>query len=515
MISLQALSITALEKIIIPVGSFSDRNRLATLFETMPGFDAMRTFESFDAEKGSVWRVLHETGELILVGLGKQPDQRTLYKTLRTFSQKQQSMLDAETGLFVDACLLGQPDADASQGTPLSRRQPPSLKTLPAFTETCVCGLIAGTYRLDQRLDGSKVHPLQTLTVLYNDEDELADTEAPSLREAAERGVILADAQKTAMHLINLPSNYKNPLQFTEMMVEIAGKAAIDVEVYDEVRLREEGFHLLLGVNRGSEHPARFVVLRYDGTVDGDGPHIGLVGKGVTFDSGGLSIKPSDSMVWMKCDMGGAATVLAATEAAARLKLPVRITTAIPLTDNLVDALSIKPGDILNSYSGKTVEVVDTDAEGRLILADALGWMVRNTDVDHILDLATLTGAAIRALGPQASALFCNNSRLEEALLHSGECTGERLWPMPLWDDYASELHSDVADVRNLNGKPVAGAIAAAKFLEVFTSNHPSWAHLDVAGTVFGDTEFGKMKSATGYGVMLLVHAMQMLSEKS
>ncbi|MCC5926475.1 MAG: leucyl aminopeptidase family protein [Bacteroidetes bacterium] len=510
MIAIQALSITALEKIIIPVGAFTDRNRLAEIFESMSGFDSMRTFESFDADKGSVWKVLHDTGELILVGLGSHPDVRSVYKSLRTFSHKQQSMLASETGLFLDECLLGNGDVGAEK-TSVGKAKTSVMRSMDAFTESCVSGLVAGTYRLDQRREGAKVHPMQSVTIVYNDTD---DYDTQTLLSSAERGVIIADAQKTAMHLINIPSNWKNPVQFSEMIGEIAAKAAIEMELFDEVRLQQEGFHLLLGVNRGSEFPARFVVLRYDGMQGRDGVHVGLVGKGITHDTGGLSIKPSESMVWMKCDMGGAATVLAATEAAARLQLPLKLTTVIPLSDNLVDALSVKPGDILNSYNGKTVEIADTDAEGRLILADALSWMVRNTDVDHILDLATLTGAAVRALGPQAAALFCNNAQLEEVLMESGNTSGERVWPLPLWDDYDSELHSDVADLRNLNGKPTAGAIAAAKFLEVFTEDHPSWAHIDVAGTVFGDSEFGKMKSATGYGVLLLVTAMRKLTSK-
>lgn len=513
MTATQALSITALEKIIIPIGSWTDRNRLAEIFDTMNGFDSMRTFESFNPEKGTWWRVLHDAGELLLVGLGEQYDVRSVYKTLRTFSQKQRSLLSSETGIFIDDCLLGTTSGNQQQ-VALAKQKTAPIASLSHFTETCISGLVAGTYRLDQRTSGKDVHPMQSVTVIFNDTDEGPGLDPATLLQAAERGVIIADAQKMAMHLINIPSNWKNPVQFADMITEIAGKAEIHAEIFDEKRLKDEGFDLLLGVNRGSEHPARFAVLRYDGTTNGQGVHIGLVGKGVTFDSGGLSIKPSDSMIWMKCDMGGAATVLAATEAAARLQLPLRLTTVIPLTDNLVDSLSIKPGDILDSYSGKTVEVVDTDAEGRLILADALSWMVRNTDVHHIIDLATLTGAAVRALGPQAAALFSNDALLEEVLMQSGNDTGERVWPLPLWDDYDSELHSDVADVRNLNGKPTAGAIAAAKFLEVFTENHPSWAHIDVAGTVFGDSEFGKMKSATGYGVLLLVTAMRKLASE-
>jgi len=510
MLTIQSLSITALEKIIVPVGTYTDRNRLASLFESLPGFDAMRTFETFQAEKGSYWRVLHDAGELLLVGLGDYPDARSVYGALRSFTQTHRKLLDQETGLFLDNGLIPHSSNTVPDRTPAGKRKPVPLNGLIPFTEICVSGVLAGTYQLDQRETAGNPHPLKNLTLVYADSPTDSTALTPDkLLEAARHGEMLADAQKTAMHLINIPSNRKNPVQFAEIIVEMTAELPIDCEIYDEVRLQREGFELLLGVNRGSEHPARFAVLRYNGTSDGDCPHLGLVGKGVTYDTGGLSLKPTAAMVWMKCDMAGAATVLAATLAAARLGLPIQLTTVIPLTDNLVDSRSVKPGDILNSYSGKTVEIADTDAEGRLILADALSWMVRNADPDCIIDLATLTGAAVRALGSQAAALFCNDRELEHLITTSADETGERVWSLPLWDDYNGELHSDVADVRNLSGKPTAGAIAAAKFLEVFTENHPSWAHLDVAGTVFGDTEFGKMKNATGYGVLLLVNVMK------
>src|SRR5690606_21704615 len=286
-----------------------------------------------------------------------------------------------------------------------------------------------------------------------------------------------------AMYLVNIPSNWKNPLQFAGFAAGMAARNGLHCEIFDEERLRDEGFDALLAVNRGSEYPARFLVLQYDGTTGSDDelPLIALVGKAGTYDTGGLSMNPSASMVHMKCDMAGAATVLAVTEAAARLKLRIRLVTAIPLTDNLVDARSVKPGDIIGSYAGKTIEVIDTDAEGRLILADAIGWVVKNASPDYMIDLATLTGSAVRTFGPHASAMFTNNKNLSTLLSETGEKTGERVWPLPLWDVYKDDIRSDVADVRNFSGKPVAGSISAAKFLEYFTEEHPAWVHLDVA----------------------------------
>lgn len=195
-------------------------------------------------------------------------------------------------------------------------------------------------------------------------------------------------------------------------------------------------------------------------------------------------------MHFMKSDMGGAAAVLGAVEVAAKLNIPLRVIGLIPSTDNSVDGLAVKPNEVISSYSGKTIEIIDTDAEGRLILADGLSYAVCNFQPDVLIDLATLTGSTIRTLGYSAGGLFCNNDRLADALLRIGDSIGERLWRFPMWDDYKDGIKSDIADVKNFSGKPTAGAIYAAKFLEVF-DGHPSWAHLDIAGVAVTDSEFG------------------------
>jgi leucyl aminopeptidase len=235
---------------------------------------------------------------------------------------------------------------------------------------------------------------------------------------------------------------------------------------------------------------------------------IGLVGKGVTFDTGGLSIKPSTNMHYMKSDMGGAAAVLGTLEMAAKLELPLHVVGVIPTTENSVDSLSTKPGDVIGSYLGKTIEVIDTDAEGRLILADGLTYAVKHYQPDVLIDLATLTGSCIRTLGTYAGGLFSNNDELVGKLNDSADRTGERLWRLPLWDDYKKELKSDVADLKNFSGSPSAGAITAAKFLEEFIEKHPAWAHLDIAGVAVSDSEFASQKSATGFGIRLLIDYM-------
>ncbi|MFN3380336.1 MAG: leucyl aminopeptidase family protein, partial [Runella zeae] len=275
------------------------------------------------------------------------------------------------------------------------------------------------------------------------------------------------------------------------------------VKVYDEIECAEMGLQALLGVSAGSKNPPRFIVLEYKHPEATQ--KIGLVGKGVTFDTGGVSLKQSTNMHYMKSDMGGAAAVLGTIELAAKLQLPVHVIGVIPSTENSIDGLALKPGDVIGSFSGKTIEVIDTDAEGRLILADGLSYIIKNFQPDVLIDLATLTGSCVATLGYHAAGMFTNNEKLAASLYHSGQQTGEKLWRLPLWDDYKDELKSDVADVKNFHGKPFAGAIVAAKFLEVFVDKHPSWAHLDIAGTAFGDSEFGTMKSSTAYGVRLLI----------
>ena len=214
----------------------------------------------------------------------------------------------------------------------------------------------------------------------------------------------------------------------------------------------------------------------------------------------------------MKSDMGGAAAVLGAVELIAKRKLPIRVIGFIPATDNSVDALAIKPGDVIGSYSGQTIEVLNTDAEGRLVLADGLAYAIKHYNPDVIIDLATLTGSVIRALGTYCAGLFTKNDDLAAALIASGLNTGERLWRLPMWDEYADEMKSEIADIKNLSDKPTAGAITAAKFLEHFTSNHAKWAHIDIAGTAFKANGVSRSHTATAFGVRLLYNFVDEMS---
>ena len=329
-------------------------------------------------------------------------------------------------------------------------------------------------------------------------------TEAKSAKSDIQETQVITQYQKEVMDLVNAPYNKVSTINMVEWVKSQSKKSNLKVSVFNKAKMLKTGLHAVLAVNRGSESEPAFIIAEYNGNKKKDAGTIGLVGKGVTFDTGGLSIKPSTNMHYMKSDMGGAATVLGAIAAIAALKWPINVVAITPITDNCVDANSIKPGDVIDSYSGKTIEIIDTDAEGRLILADALSYMSKNYEVDHIIDLATLTGSCVRTFGTVCAGLFSNDDELADTLSNLGLETGEKVWSLPIWDEYDDEMKSDVADIKNLSTKPMAGAITAAKFLQSFIGDHPSWAHLDIAGVAFGDTKFGKSKAATGWGVNLL-----------
>jgi leucyl aminopeptidase len=269
-------------------------------------------------------------------------------------------------------------------------------------------------------------------------------------------------------------------------------KYGFDVEVLGLDASKIEGLGAFLAVGKGSENEPQFVIMKYSPKLEkADLKHVGLVGKGITFDTGGLNIKTA-GMVHMKCDMAGGAAVFGAMQLIADLQLPIKVTAIVPCAENSVDSKSFLPSDVIQSYSGASIEIIDTDAEGRLVLADGLSYLIKNYKPEYIVDIATLTGSSVGTLGYEAGALFTNNESISTKLQEAGDSIGERLWQLPLWDVYKQDIESDIADVKNYSGKPVAGAISAAKFLEYFTEEHPAWAHLDVAGVAFGDDEFAK-----------------------
>jgi leucyl aminopeptidase len=311
--------------------------------------------------------------------------------------------------------------------------------------------------------------------------------------------------------LVDAPANYKTPEFLGEWAIKSAKKYHYKCTVLHQDELKKQGFDAVIAVGQGSANPPVVIVTEYitkpKAKID-----IGLVGKGITFDTGGISIKPSTNLHYMKSDMGGAAAVLGVVELVAKLKLNVNLVGIVASAENAVDKDSYRPGDVINSYSGKTIEIIDTDAEGRLVLADGLSYIIKQFQPEKIIDLATLTGSVVRTLGFAAAGMFTNNIEMAQAMSSIGNKTNERVWQLPLFEDYEADLHSDIADLRNFSGKPIAGASAAAKFLEAFTESHKNWMHLDIAGVSFGDSPYSKMKSASGFGVQLITNYIKSLN---
>jgi leucyl aminopeptidase len=322
--------------------------------------------------------------------------------------------------------------------------------------------------------------------------------DADTANRAISDGSAIAGGVELARTLGNLPGNICTPSYLADQARKL-GKAhkKLKVSVLGEAAMEKLGMGSLLSVSRGSREPARLISLEYSGGRKGDRP-VALVGKGVTFDSGGISIKPSPAMDEMKFDMCGAASVLGTLQACAEMDLPINVVGVIPTTENLPDGNASKPGDIVTSMSGQTIEVLNTDAEGRLILCDALTWCGKFKP-DVVVDIATLTGACVIALGAHAAGLLSNDDELAEALAAAGNYAADRAWRLPLWDDYQPQLDSNFADMANIGGRE-AGTITAACFLSRFTEDY-RWAHLDIAGVAWKQ---GKEKGATGRPVSLL-----------
>jgi leucyl aminopeptidase len=327
-----------------------------------------------------------------------------------------------------------------------------------------------------------------------------------TIQSASQHGLAIANGMKLAKDLANLPGNICTPTYLAKTARDLAkGKQKLSVSIVEEKEMGELGMGALLSVSRGSCQPAKLIVMHYKGGERNSKP-IALVGKGLTFDAGGISIKPSAAMDEMKYDMCGGASVFGAIAACAELQLPINVVGVVPASENLPDGDANKPGDIVTSMSGQTIEVLNTDAEGRLILCDALTYTER-FDPAAVIDIATLTGACVVALGHHATGLMANDDKLAQELLNAGDASHDRAWQLPLWDDYQKPLDSNFADMANI-GDRSAGAITAGSFLSRFTKQY-KWAHLDIAGTAW---KSGADKGATGRPVPML---MQFLLKRS
>lgn len=416
--------------------------------------------------------------KIICLGLGKNPNSADIIKAFRMLFLKQKSKLPSEVTI--------------------------ETNSLPAaWIEYTVIGSMLGGYDLDlyktEKKTTSPIFEQEGIIYIISSEE--------NAQNLADRGKAISKTQMQIFDLMNAPANKKTPVSIAKWAIDSGQKFGYSVTVLEKQQLKSQKLDALLAVGQGSEHPPVLIVMEYRSP--NATKTVGLVGKGVTFDTGGISIKSSTNMHLMKSDMGGAAAVFGAMELAAKLQLPINLIGIVPACENAVDGKSFKPSDVISSYSGKSIEIIDTDAEGRLILADGLNYMVKNFQPDTMIDLATLTGSCVATLGYHAAGMFTNNDELAQQLSQAADQTGERLWRLPLWDVYKEDITSDIADVRNYSGKPMAGAISATKFLEVFTENHQNWAHLDIAGTAYGDTEFAPQRAGTAFGVRLLLEFLE------
>ncbi|UEQ77606.1 leucyl aminopeptidase family protein [Chryseobacterium arthrosphaerae] len=431
----------------------------------------------FTGKKHEIFVNAHEEGITYFIGLGKSALQNfEIQQVAVKFSQTQKEKLQAVPTLLL---------ADF-----MNEKQ----------FEEFVKGLLIGTYH----------YPFEKNHAFWNTKFELhfENLSQKKLDHIIQKAEALSSGQIACQEWLNKPANLKKPDIFNLYLKNLAKKYELKYTVFNRKKCEELGLGAYLAVNQGSAYDAAFTILEYKTTVK-NAKTYGLVGKCVLFDTGGISIKNSANLHYMKSDMGGATAVLGTLIYAAEMKLPVNIVAILPITDNAVSEKALLPSDVITAYNGKTIEVLDTDAEGRLILADGLSYLSRNYKTDYLIDLATLTGSSVRMFGDTCGAMFSNNDELKNILIKTGDHTNQRLWNLPLWDIWKEDIRSDVADMKNISMKPIGDCIIAAKFLEQFIENHPKWAHLDIAGVAFGNVGYAKEKAATGYGVQLLVDLIE------
>ena len=437
--------------------------------------------------------IIHSLGKLpaarvVVAGLGKQPE----------LSQ------DRVRGVVAETCRLLQQKgvntiATVPQGAGVAGI------TLEGAAQAVTEGALLGVYSFRRHITKEAEHgEINQLTIVDTSEANLSIIE-----QGCYKGRVLAEATNLARDMVNEPANYMTPSRMAEMAVRLAETYGLEVSVLEREQMQELGMGALLGVTQGSRQPPKFIVLRYRGGNSTE-TDVALIGKGITFDSGGISIKPSEGLADMKGDMAGGAAVMAAISAIAQLKPKINAMAIIPAAENLPSENALKPGDILTAMNGKTIEIISTDAEGRLILADALGY-AKKLGAKLMVDVATLTGACRVALGDVCSGAFGNNQELIDKVIAAGAEAGELIWQMPMYERYKEQNKSDVADIKNVGGK-YGGAITAAQFLAEFVGDTP-WVHLDIAGTSLSEKERTYLvKGATGVSVRTLVNLVLSLA---
>ena len=438
--------------------------------------------------------VVHSLGKLpaarvVVVGLGK----------------KEELSQDKVRGVVAEACRrLQQKNIDDIATIAMGAGM--AGISLESATQAVTEGALLGVYSFRKHITKEPEYSeIKQLLIVGRNQAELS-----LLVRGSNKGKILAEATNLARDMVNESANYMTPNRMAEMAAELAKTHRLEVSVLEQEQMQKLGMGGLLGVAQGSQQPPKFIILRYRGG-DSAEADVALLGKGITFDSGGLSIKPSEGMAEMKGDMAGGAAVMAAISAVAQLQPKINVLAIVPATENLPSGKALKPGDILTAMNGKTIEIISTDAEGRLILADALSY-AKKLGVKFIVDVATLTGACRVALGDVYSGAFGNNQELMDKVIAAGAEAGELIWQMPMHEQYKEQTKSDVADIKNVGGK-WGGAITAAHFLAEFVGDTP-WVHLDIAGTSLNEKEQGYLvKGATGVPVRTLVNLVLSLAK--
>jgi leucyl aminopeptidase len=432
----------------------------------------------FEGKPGEALAVPSGRGTWIALGVG-EPDKVT-----------------AETLRRAAAAFVRTAWRDATGATTLLAAAPAGLD-LGLAAQAIAEGASLAAYKFSRYKESPKLSKLQSLAVVGAGEPA---------QHGLDRGARVAAAVALARDIVNEPAKAMTPRKLADMAAEVAEAEGLTLTVLDETAIVAEGLGGLAGVALGSDEPARLIQLVYDPPAGAEAS-IALVGKGITFDSGGLSIKTAEGMETMKTDKSGAAAVLAAKSVIAALAPPVRVLAIIPATENMPGGSALKPGDVLTARNGKTIEVLNTDAEGRLVLADGLSLAVE-AEVDAIIDVATLTGACVIALGRKFAGLMGNHAGWIDQVGQAAARAGEDVWPLPLPEDYRKQIDSDVADIKNIGGGRYGGALTAGLFLREFVGDIP-WAHLDIAGPARSDEDEGYLqKGGTGFGVRTLVEAV-------
>ena len=467
------------ETLIIPVCEDEDIHDNKIISSLIIRAKKLKEFKGESGEEVTFYSPFSvKVSRIIFIGLGKL--EKINAESLRAFAGKGVKKC---INMNLSEVLIGCPSAKKIK------------MEMPLPLEAIIEGAYLGNHLFDKYKDEKKHSSLKKISFLIKPDD------TEESEKLLKKTVAICEGTIFARDLVNTPSNDKKPEQFTQLITDAAEKENLKVKVFDEKELKNNKLGALLAVAAGSESKPRMIVLEYN--PKGAKKTVALVGKGVTFDSGGINLKPSTGLDGMKADMSGAAAVAATLIALSKLKLKIRVIGVIPVVENMPSGNASRPGDIVKSYSGKTVEILNTDAEGRLILIDAISYAIKKYKPGILIDIATLTGACVVALGEKISGVFSSDDELAQAIIKSGEKTHERCWHMPLPDDYKEDLKSDFADIKNIGGSRWGGAITAALFLSEFVGD-TRWAHIDIAGPSYmkkGNAYCGV--GGTGVGVRL------------